>query len=183
MKTRLPLAPLPLKARILSTQLKSGLASHLTLNHSKKFNKAFTGHRPSQFIVKFFGTLFQGYQITMSYTADGRYKMELSNATMTSSTFRFLDFNTRYTFEVRTRFSKDNSLGPPVHVIKRTDAFTAPVGHLTAKVGYNSVLLYWSAPGTIRPRALKVPYSVYFLFFFFFGSCFGKVFRACHIAN
>ena len=104
----------------------------------------------------------------MSYTADCRYKMELSNATMTSSTFRFLDFNTRYTFEVRTRFSKDNSLGPPVHVIKRTDAFTAPVGRLTAKVGYNSVVLYWSAPGTIRPRALKVPYSVYFFFFFWF---------------
>ena len=103
----------------------------------------------------------------MSYTADGRYKMELSNATMTSSTFRFLDFNTRYTFEVRTRFSKDNSLGPPVHVIKRTDAFTAPVGHLTAKAGYNSVLLYWSAPGTIRPKALKVPYSVNFFFFLF----------------
>ena len=97
----------------------------------------------------------------MSYTADGRYKMELSNATMTSSTFRFLDFNTRYTFEVRTRFSKDNSLGPPVHVIKRTDAFTAPVGRLTAKVGYNSVLLYWSAPGTIRPKALKVPSSFF----------------------
>ena len=118
----------------------------------------------------------------MNYTADGRHKMELLNATMTSSTFRFLDFNTRYTFEVRTRFSKDNSLGPPVHVIKRTDAFTAPVGRLTAKVGYNSVVLFWSAPGTIRPRALKVPYSVYF-FFFFFGSCFGKVFRECHIAN
>ena len=93
----------------------------------------------------------------MSYTADGRHKTELLNATMTGSTFRFLDFNTRYTFEVRTRFSKDNSLGPPVHVIKRTDAFTAPVGRLTAKVGYNSVVLYWSAPGTIRPKALKVP--------------------------
>ena len=103
----------------------------------------------------------------MSYTADGRHKMELLNATMTSSTFRFLDFNTRYTLEVRTRFSKDNSLGPPVHVIKRTDAFTAPVGRLTAKVGYNSVVLYWSAPGTIRPRALKVPYPVNFFFFFF----------------
>ena len=100
----------------------------------------------------------------MSYTADGRHKMELLNATMTSSTFRFLDFNTRYTFEVRTRFSKDNSLGLPVHVIKRTGAFTAPVGRLTAKVGYNSVVLYWSAPGTIRPRAMKVPYSVYFFF-------------------
>ena len=105
----------------------------------------------------------------MSYTADGRYKMELSNATMTSSTFRFLDFNTRYTFEVRTRFSKDNSLGPPVHVIKRTDAFTAPVGRLTAKVGYNSVVLDWSAPGTIRPRALKVKmYLILSIFFFFF---------------
>ena len=104
----------------------------------------------------------------MSYTADGRYKMELSNATMTSSTFRFLDFNTRYTFEVRTRFSKDNSLGPPVHVIKRTDAFTAPVGRLTAKVGYNSVVLDWSAPGTIRPRALKVKmYLILSIFFFF----------------
>ena len=103
----------------------------------------------------------------MSYTADGRYKMELSNATMTSSTFRFLDFNTRYTFEVRTRFSKDNSLGPPVHVIKRTDAFTAPVGRLTAKVGYNSVVLDWSAPGTIRPRALKVKmYLILSIFFF-----------------
>ena len=105
----------------------------------------------------------------MSYTADGRYKMELSNATMTSSTFRFLDFNTRYTFEVRTRFSKDNSLGPPVHVIKRTGAFTAPVGRLTAKVGYNSVVLDWSAPGTIRPRALKVKmYLILSIFFFFF---------------
>ena len=105
----------------------------------------------------------------MSYTADGRYKMELSNATMTSSTFRFLDFNTRYTFEVRTRFSKDNSLGPPVHVIKRTDAFTAPVGRLTAKVGYNSVVLYWSAPGTIRPKALKVKmYLILSIFVFFF---------------
>ena len=105
----------------------------------------------------------------MSYTADGRHKTELSNATMTSSTFRFLDFNTRYTFEVRTRFSKDNSLGPPVHVIKRTDAFTAPVGRLTAKVGYNSVVLDWSAPGTIRPRALKVKmYLILSIFFFFF---------------
>ena len=92
----------------------------------------------------------------MNYTADGRHKMELLNATMTSSTFRFLDFNTRYTFEVRTRFSKDNSLGPPVHVIKTTDAFTAPVGHLTAKAGYYSVILTWSAPGTIKPTALKV---------------------------
>ena len=121
----------------------------------------------------------------MSYTADGRYKMELSNATMTSSTFRFLDFNTRYTFEVRTRFSKDNSLGPPVHVIKRTDAFTAPVGRLTAKVGYNSVVLYWSAPGTIRPKALKVKmYLILSIFVcFFFSSCFGKVFCKCHIAN
>ena len=100
----------------------------------------------------------------MNYTADGRHKMELLNATMTSSTFRFLDFNIRYTFEVRIRFSKDNSLGPPVHVINRTDAFTAPVGHLTAKVGYSSVVLYWSAPGTIRLRAMKVPYSVYFFF-------------------
>ena len=109
----------------------------------------------------------------MSYTADGRYKMELSNATMTSSTFRFLDFNTRYTFEVRTRFSKDNSLGPPVHVIKRTDAFTAPVGRLTAKVGYNSVVLDWSAPGTIRPRALKVKmYLILSIFFFFFWFLF-----------
>ena len=109
----------------------------------------------------------------MSYTADGRYKMELSNATMTSSTFRFLDFNTRYTFEVRTRFSKDNSLGLPVHVIKRTGAFTAPVGRLTAKVGYNSVVLYWSAPGTIRPKALKV--KMYLILsisvFFFLSSC------------
>ena len=105
----------------------------------------------------------------MSYTADGRYKMELSNATMTSSTFRFLDFNTRYTFEVRTRFSKDNSLGLPVHVIKRTGAFTAPVGRLTAKVGYNSVVLYWSAPGTIRPKALKVKmYLILSIFVFFF---------------
>ena len=107
--------------------------------------------------------------------------MELSNATMTSSTFRFLDFNTRYTFEVRTRFSKDNSLGPPVHVIKRTDAFTAPVGRLTAKVGYNSVVLYWSAPGTIRPKALKVKMYL-ILSIFFFGPCFGKVFCKCHIA-
>ena len=112
----------------------------------------------------------------MSYTADGRHKMELSNATMTSSTFRFLDFNTRYTFEVRTRFSKDNSLGPPVHVIKRTDAFTAPVGRLTAKVGYNSILLYWSAPGTIRPKALKViPYSVYFFLVLVLARCFVSV--------
>ncbi|CAH3170725.1 unnamed protein product [Porites evermanni] len=98
----------------------------------------------------------KGYQIKMSYTADGRHKMELSNATMTSSTFRFLDFNTRYTFEVRTRFRKDNSLGPPVHVIKTTDAFTAPVSHLMAKAGYNSVILTWSAPGTIKPKALKL---------------------------
>ena len=120
----------------------------------------------------------------MSYTADGRYKMELSNVTMTSSTFRFLDFNTRYTFEVRTRFSKDNSLGLPVHVVKRTGAFTAPVGRLTAKVGPSSVFLYWSAPGTIRPRALKVKmYLIPSIFFFFFGSCFGKVFCKCHIAN
>ena len=103
----------------------------------------------------------------MSYTADGRHKMELSNATMTSSTFRFLDFNTRYTFEVRTRFRKDNSLGPPVHVIKRTDAFTAPVGLLRAKVGSNSVFLYWSAPGTIRPKALKV--KMYLILSIFWG--------------
>ena len=122
----------------------------------------------------------------MSYTADGRYKMELSNATMTSSTFRFLDFNTRYTFEVRTRFSKDNSLGLPVHVIKRTGAFTAPVGRLTAKVGYNSVVLYWSAPGTIRPKALKVKMYLIlsiFVFFFFEFLQFGKVSCKCHIAN
>ena len=76
--------------------------------------------------------------------------------TMTSHTYRFLNFSTRYTFEVRTRFSKDNSLGPPVHVIKTTDAFTAPIGHLTAKPGYNGVILTWSAPGTIKPKALKV---------------------------
>ena len=114
----------------------------------------------------------------MSYTADGRYKMELSNATMTSSTFRFLDFNTRYTFEVRTRFSKDNSLGPPVHVIKRTDAFTAPVGHLTAKVGYSSVILTWSAPGTIKPKALKV--KIYLILStVFVGACICK----CHVAK
>ena len=92
----------------------------------------------------------------MKYRTDGKYRMEISNTSVTSSTFRFLDFSTRYTFEVRTRFGKDNSLGPPVHVIKTTDAFTAPVGHLTAKVGYSSVILTWSAPGTIKPKALKV---------------------------
>ena len=112
----------------------------------------------------------------MSYTADGRYKMELSNATKTSSTFSFLDFDTRYTFEVRTRFSKDNSLGPPVHVIKRTSSFTAPVGRLTAKVGYNSVFLYWSAPGTIRPKALKVKmYLILSILVLVLARCFVSV--------
>ena len=54
MKTRLPLALLPLKARTLSTQLKSGLASHL----SKKFNNAFTGHCPSLVHCKVFWYAF-----------------------------------------------------------------------------------------------------------------------------
>ena len=116
----------------------------------------------------------------MSYTADGRYKMDLSNVTMTSSTFRFLDFNTRYTFEVRTRFSKDNSLGLPVHVIKSTGAFTAPVGRLRAKVGSNSVFLYWSAPGTITPNALKV--KMYLILSIFFWFLFWQGVK-CHIAN
>ena len=93
----------------------------------------------------------------MSYTADGRHKMELLNATMTSSTFRFLDFNTRYTFEVRTRFSKDNSLGPPVHVIKTTDPFTAPVRPMKARELRNyGIALSWSAPRTVNSKAVKV---------------------------
>ena len=170
------------RERFLENQLISSFASiqGQDTQHTTEQWSGFTLVWPLQgtarlwFIVKFFGTFFQGYQITMSYTADGRYKMEFSNATMPSSTFRFLEFDTRYTFQVRTRFSKDNSLGPPVHVIKTTDAFTAPVGRVTAKVaGYSSVFLSWSAPGTIRPKALKVKMylilSIFFLFLFWQG--------------
>ena len=76
--------------------------------------------------------------------------------TMTSHTYRFLNFSTRYTFEVRTRFSKDNSLGPPVHVIKTTDPFTAPVRPMKARELRNGIALSWSAPRTVNAKAVKV---------------------------
>lgn len=76
--------------------------------------------------------------------------------TMTSHTYRFLHFSTRYTFEVRTRFSKDNSLGPPVHVIKATDPFTAPVRPMKARELSNGIALSWSAPRTVNSKAVKV---------------------------
>ena len=80
----------------------------------------------------------------------------VTTMTCTSHTYRFLNFSTRYTFEVRTRFSKDNSLGPPVHVIKTTDPFTAPVRPMKARGLRNGIALSWSAPRTVNAKAVKV---------------------------
>ena len=80
----------------------------------------------------------------------------VTTMTCTSHTYRFLNFSTRYTFEVRTRFRKDNSLGPPVHVIKTTDPFTAPVRPMKVRGLRNGIALSWSAPRTVNVKAVKV---------------------------
>lgn len=74
----------------------------------------------------------------------------------TNYTFKYLNFNTKYTFEVSTRFSKGD-LGEPVHAVITTGPFSAPVGPLKAAVhADNSVTLSWSAPQTIDVKKFRV---------------------------
>ena len=70
----------------------------------------------------------------------------------TNHTFRYLNFNTRYIFEVRTVF-KDRFLGEPVQVTATTGYFSAPVAPLTVEVHVQTtVKLSWSAPQTVDPK-------------------------------
>ena len=70
----------------------------------------------------------------------------------TSHTFRHLNFNTRYIFEVRTVF-EDRFLGEPVQVTATTGYFSAPVAPLTVEVHvHRTVNLSWSAPQTVDPK-------------------------------
>ena len=75
----------------------------------------------------------------------------------TNHTFPYLNFNTRYVFEVRTVFIKDSVLGEPVQVTATTGSFSAPVAPLTVKVLVNrNVRLSWSAPQTVEQQKVKV---------------------------
>ena len=103
----------------------------------------------------------------MSYSDESGTTFKVLNSTGTKHIFKYLKFSTRYTFEVSTRF-KDNVLGESVHVVKTTEPFSAPVGHLTAKVyADNTVTLSWSAPSTIDlKKDLKVRKACYNIFVF-----------------
>jgi len=67
----------------------------------------------------------------------------------TTYTFKYLYFNTSYTFDVMARFSKDGRVGKGVTVVKTTGPFSASVGPLQKKIQDNTVILSWSAPRTI----------------------------------
>ena len=101
----------------------------------------------------------------MSYSDESGTTSHVLNIAGISHTYKYLKFSTRYKFEVRTRF-KDNVLGEPVQVFKTTEPFSAPVGHLTAKVYANNIVtLSWSAPLTIDlKKNLKVKKPVVWSF-------------------
>lgn len=67
----------------------------------------------------------------------------------TNHAFKYLNFSTEYTFEVRTRFKKGDVLGVPVYVSITTEPFSASVAPLTITIHNNTVVLTWSAPRTI----------------------------------
>ncbi len=76
----------------------------------------------------------------------------------TTYTFRYLQFTTNYTFELRTKLSK-GGLGKDVTIIKRTGPFSASVGPLRKNIHDNAVILSWSAPWTIDlNKDLKVSF-------------------------
>ena len=67
----------------------------------------------------------------------------------TTYTFKYLYFNTSYSFDVMTRLFKGDRLGKGVTVVKTTGPFSASVGPLQKKIQDNTVILSWSAPRTI----------------------------------
>jgi len=77
--------------------------------------------------------------------------------------YKYLNFSTTYTFEVRVRFSEGDVLGEAVHVAITTEPFSAPVGPLVKTLHDTTVMLSWSAPRTIDlKKSLKVRNLVFF---------------------
>ena len=77
------------------------------------------------------------------------------DVTGTSTTFKYLNFDTSYTFEVKTRFLRGD-FGKGISIVKKTDPFSASLGPLRKRVISNTVMLSWSAPRTIDKTTLKV---------------------------
>ena len=97
---------------------------------------------------------FQNYQVKQS--SGGTTVTKTTEGKATTYTFKYLQFNTRYTFEVRTNLAKGGH-GKDVTIIKTTGPFSASVGPLRKKIQDNSVILSWSAPWTIDlTKDLKV---------------------------
>ena len=68
----------------------------------------------------------------------------------TSYTFRYLKFNTDYTFAVQAKFN-DNKLSDSVSARTKTGPFSAPVDPLIAREHTDdTVTLSWSAPRTVN---------------------------------
>ena len=100
----------------------------------------------------------------MSYREESGSLSHYFNTTgrETTHTYKYLKFNTRYTFEVWTRFIEGDVLGEGAHVVNTTEPFTAPVGPLSAtEHSQTTLVLSWSAPHTIDvKRSLKVTHLV-----------------------
>ncbi|XP_078381129.1 uncharacterized protein LOC144663915 isoform X2 [Oculina patagonica] len=93
----------------------------------------------------------QNYQVKQSFKDKSGGMHTVTKNTKgkeTTYTFRYLQFTTNYTFELRTKLSK-GGLGKDVTIIKRTGPFSASVGPLRKNIHDNAVILSWSAPWTI----------------------------------
>ena len=96
----------------------------------------------------------QNYQISRSYRdAAGLHTLSVTaKSNQTQYTFKYLQFNTTYTFEVQTKF-QDSKLSDPVSIKKTIGSFSAPVGPLKAIIhADSSVTLSWSSPPSIDPK-------------------------------
>ncbi len=102
---------------------------------------------------------FQTYQVKQTFKKPSggiSTKTIYIKGNKTTYTFKYLKFNTSYTFDVRTKLV-NGDLGRDVTIIKRTGPFSASVGPLRKKIQDNTVILSWSAPWTIDlKKDLKV---------------------------
>ncbi|XP_068734818.1 sortilin-related receptor-like [Montipora capricornis] len=104
-------------------------------------------------------TSIRNYKITASYNVGSESHTRTVYLVKTSYTFRYLKFNTDYTFAVQAKFN-DNKLSDSVSARTKTGPFSAPVDPLIAREHTDgTVTLSWSAPRTVNLS--RVHYKLY----------------------
>ncbi|XP_068685724.1 uncharacterized protein [Montipora foliosa] len=104
-------------------------------------------------------TSIRNYKITTSYNVGSESHTRTVYLVKTSYTFRYLKFNTDYTFAVQAKFN-DNKLSDSVSARTKTGPFSAPVDPLIAREHTDdTVTLSWSAPRTVNLS--RIHYKLY----------------------